>query len=123
MSERLAIEERGGAYRIGWYFYGDENEDEEFGLMLGDHIVSDGIDNRETQAAADAIAASPFRPDYPESLAKRGRAWTWESKSKAQKALAIANAAIKALNAKKPWPDWALKAVAAGWKAPKGWKP
>jgi hypothetical protein len=37
-----------------------------------------------------------------------------------KKALRVAKEVLKA---KKPLPDWALKATAAGWKPPAGWKP
>lgn len=51
----------------------------------------------------------------------------WESKSAATKALRLAKAAIKAALSEaregREWPEWAVQAAAAGWKAPKGWKP
>lgn len=47
----------------------------------------------------------------------------WSSKADAQKALKAANAALEAHRSCKPYPEWAVKALAAGWKAPKGWNP
>ena len=47
----------------------------------------------------------------------------WSSKTDAQKALNAANAALEAHRSSKPYPEWAVKALAAGWKVPKGWKP
>lgn len=37
------------------------------------------------------------------------------------KALVSARAALKAARSSKSYPEWAIKALAAGWKAPKGW--
>jgi hypothetical protein len=48
--------------------------------------------------------------------------YTWESRVKATKALAAVKFALKN-DTGAPWPEWAVKAKAAGWKAPKGWKP
>jgi hypothetical protein len=41
----------------------------------------------------------------------------------AKRALSLANATLNSLADSKPWPQWAIDATAAGWKAPKGWKP
>lgn len=30
---------------------------------------------------------------------------------------------LEAHRSSKPYPEWAVKALTAGWKAPKGWKP
>ena len=46
----------------------------------------------------------------------------WETKTAAQAALRVARAAISA-GADRPIPDWAQKALEAGWRAPKGWRP
>ena len=40
----------------------------------------------------------------------------WSSKADAQKALKAANAALEAHRSSKPYPEWAVKALAAGWK-------
>jgi hypothetical protein len=43
----------------------------------------------------------------------------WESKRAARSALRVINEALKH---QKPMPEWAQKALAAGWKPPKGWR-
>jgi len=43
----------------------------------------------------------------------------WESKKQAQAALRVAKEALKQ---ERPLPDWAQKALEAGWTPPKGWK-
>jgi len=50
----------------------------------------------------------------------------FESQSQAKKFLAAMNAARKAIRVEfdgVEWPEWTKAALAAGWKAPKGWKP
>ena len=44
----------------------------------------------------------------------------WESLKSARAALAAISLAVQS---GKPWPEWAVKAKASGWKAPKGWAP
>ena len=47
----------------------------------------------------------------------------WETRAQAQRALRLLKAELKAARDNTPWPDWAKQALAAGWKAPKGWGP
>lgn len=51
------------------------------------------------------------------------RRFNWETKTGGLRALRTIRAAIKTATAGKPWPEWALQALAAGWKPPRGWKP
>lgn len=57
----------------------------------------------------------------------RRDSWVFGSMARARDVLANANAARRAAAvtwaSEKPMPEWAVKALAAGWKAPKGWKP
>lgn len=119
MTERLAIKDwnRDSSYTIGWFLpdVGD------FGQMLGDgaESTSEGTDP-DTKAACDAIRALP--PEHaPEAL--NAHEWRWYSKSGAAAALRVAKAAVAAAKSNRPLPEWAQQALAAGWKAPKGWKP
>jgi hypothetical protein len=47
----------------------------------------------------------------------------FSSERRAKQAKSAANAALLADRDGRQWPDWAVKAYASGWKAPKGWKP
>lgn len=47
----------------------------------------------------------------------------WESMAQATAARAAARAAVKVAASEVPWPEWAKLALAAGWKAPRGWNP
>lgn len=112
--ERLIlVEDRYGKYRICWYFPDDGDE----GAVLGDYLQGAHTEDPDTdhKISTEAVKATA-------NLDSDGL--FWESKAKAAlAALAAAKAAIKAAHSSKPWPDWAVKAAAAGWKAPKGWQP
>lgn len=96
---RLAVEERARGFAIGYYFpyTGD------FGMMLGQDKAILRL--------------------YPD-VAREWSGLLLETAAQAKKALAAAKTAIKALDgSQEHWPEWARLAAAAGWKAPKGWKP
>ena len=54
---------------------------------------------------------------------QRGKAYTFETRKQANEALRLCNAALHFMQSKKPLPEWATTALAAGWAPPKGWKP
>ena len=99
-------------FHLAWF----DDEDGE-GLRFGD--------DHETES----VKKCPSDPDLAEHWhAVRGAKTVngslhWDSVTDAKKAKASANAAVKAYRVNKPLPDWALQAKAAGWTAPKGWKP
>lgn len=110
----LGIREDRYLFRIGWYFA----DGGDFGAMLGEGSVPTKAPSGESDwehwmASRTAAQCKPQRD---------GDGFYWESKSDARKALVAINAAIK-LRADKPMPEWAAKALAEGWKPPKGWKP
>jgi hypothetical protein len=105
-----------GEWRIAWVF-----EDDVGGLLgqsredgLGP--APSGIDDWEQWAACKAILDA-----YPDVERDR-ESFIWSTESSAKKALRIAKASLKG-GQEKPMPEWALKALANGWKPPKGWKP
>ena len=115
----LDIDEQGGAIRIAWFF----PEDEDFGAYVGDRDVSEARDEDTDEdkkakweiMTADA-AAKPF--SCGKSMLY---GYEFETEKKAKLAILAANESL--LNDGAPMPEWAVKATAAGWKPPKGWKP
>lgn len=103
----LDIVEKPYCYQIAWH-----DEDDGAGLFLGEEVKDA---EHEAACAAAQIIGDPGRDAYG--------ALFWDSLTNAKKALRAAKAAVKASNAKAPWPDWALRAQSEGWKPPKGWKP
>lgn len=47
----------------------------------------------------------------------------FDSSTRLREFFAAMKVALKRAHDEMPWPDWATKALAAGWKPPKGWKP
>ena len=119
--DRLIVEEmRGGyGYCVGWYLA----EEQEMGLLLGE---SWGRNARAKDAAdvledeLDTWAAEHAISKLPHSRQGAG-CFEFESKTDAAAALRVAKAAIEAAHAARPLEDWEKKALAAGWKPPKGW--
>lgn len=101
---RLVVIETHSDFKIGWV----HSEDGE-GLVLG----PDDVDEPDTRAAIAAVRGT-------ESWVRDGE-FRWETVAGAKAALRLAKMAIK--NRERPLPEWAKTALAAGWKAPRGWKP
>lgn len=119
MGEKLVVFERHYEFQIGWEIDGDE------GAMLGETLYkkndlktcsSEDWDHvMATIVASETDGVSRSRGDYTSGF-------VWESKRQAVDALRVIKIALKNKSTK-PWPDWALKAKAAGWKPPKTWTP
>jgi len=112
--ERLQVYDDSGVYRIAWYFP-DEGE---IGMRLGEDIKDlnkSGVeaDHKEASLAVQAIVGVELDSE----------GFWWDSKTQAQAALRIAKRAIEELEGSMPWPEWAKRAEAHGWRPPKGWKP
>jgi hypothetical protein len=95
-------------YKICWYF----EDDQDYGETLGPEKIND----REHDQACEIAGQS--KAEVVQDVCRLHYAWKTESAAK--KVLSQIN---KVLQSQTPWPDWALKAQAEGWKAPKGWKP
>lgn len=117
---RLGIVEPTGyaeEWRIGWFF-ADDN-----GSVLGDC----GKSYTTAQLAAAKpderyhIIATMTAKTCP-GVERDRNGFYWTSRKAAAGALRVIKAAIKA-DGGAPWPAWTKEAIAAGWKAPKGWKP
>jgi hypothetical protein len=98
-------------------------DDGEVGGVLG----QDSKDGTGAAPTDDAdwehwVASKAVREMTPRP-ARDSFGYFWESHRGAHEALRVAGEAIKRGRAAKPLPDWAQKAIAAGWKAPNGWQP
>jgi hypothetical protein len=94
-------------FALAWFV-----EDEGEGMRLGKDAITDDLEHTAACAAAKACATGidPHGDYY------------WDTETAAKKARALCRAAAKNAHGS-VMPDWANKALAAGWKAPKGWKP
>jgi hypothetical protein len=138
MKDKLVIEFDNG-YRIRWEVWNDY-----FGEDLGSTLGSESLSRIRSIRKKVAAGKHLQSPDYDHFTATAALAedaktletqkddfgFYWDTKAKAQQALRRAKVAIREANmlrkqhkAKTPWPDWAIKAKAAGWEPPKNWMP
>lgn len=117
MSDTVTIESRDAyTYYLQWITDGEE------GACIGDELYDAADlakadkDMRWFVAATIAVAGMKPKPERR----KGGYGFEFDSKTRAKEALRLAKAAK---NHPYPMPEWATQAIAAGWKAPKGWKP
>lgn len=113
---KLVLDDSGDDFRLGWDFFDGEG----INSWLGNELAAAEewhAAGRPESEDADNFAANLAVKDLAHQLDRDD--FRWESRSAAQKALAVAKAA-----AKNPYGrilDWEQKALAAGWKPPKGW--
>ncbi len=114
MACKLVLTEERYRYYIQW------EEDDDLGGYLC-QSDSDGKgppptdrDEWEHWAASKAVREMP-------GFQERGDMWGgwWDNEKEALAALRVAREVLKQ---DRPMPDWAQKALAEGWKPPKGWK-
>ncbi len=121
--DRIVIEARTsyGPYYLQWII------DDDTGAEVGDHRktvtekdLKDAIDadNGDFEFLKGEMTAATLGLDRPHPH----RGYEFETVTAAKKALAAINVGIKDKSSK-PWPEWALKAKAAGWAPPKKWSP
>jgi len=108
---RLDISEHSEGWCIAWF---DEDEGVEGDLVIGEM----GADPESDEISRVVLGLGTH--DYCQH--ETGRLY-WESLSTTRKALVVARKVWKAVKAKRPYPDWAVKALAEDWKPPKGWIP
>jgi hypothetical protein len=108
MIDRLDIFEDRCEYTIAW------DDDGNPGLLLGETVPKTYKEHTAATNAARVVGDCEKRRDG---------VLVWETITGAKRALRAARAAVKAVQANTPWPEWAIKAKAEGWKPPKGWKP
>lgn len=105
--DRLVLEDDArGNYRIMWYLA----EERDLGATLGDEWPLRLVEaNSEHGRATTAVSTS-------KGVDRDDQGFYWETKLAAATALKMAKAALK----NRPLEDWEQKALAAGWKPPKG---
>lgn len=94
------------SFGLAWF-----DEDGE-GLRLGYEAIVGDLEHTAACAAAKACAVG---------LDIHGN-YFWETEAAAKRARAVCRAAAKHAHGT-VMPEWTIAALAAGWKAPKGWKP
>lgn len=113
MGYRLEWEMDRYVYRIGWRDTDTGDMDAHLGQDSSDGTgrAPTDRDGWEHWAASKAVRETKPKRD--------SRGFYWEDRRNVVGALALAKEALKQ---ERPLPDWASRALAAGWKAPKNWK-
>lgn len=128
--EHLIVEMRPD--KLGYSIYWEveiEPGDWDIGGALGDAFPLKKLDDKtKDEDRSFVIANITASQESPAGRNLYGFYWNTEAQarkvlSKVKAALKADAAAQKALKAGKPWPEWAVKAKAEGWRAPKGWVP
>lgn len=116
----LVVDDRGEGnykFRLSWFL----PEDDDIGGSVGDSTYTEA--DLKTLDASNVDCAVAYLAISKSGTVRRDvSGFYWETRGEAQGALRIVKAAIAA-GVERPMPDWANKALAAGWKAPKGWRP
>jgi hypothetical protein len=111
MKDRLMVVDDRSVYRIQWYLA----EEGDMGATLGEGTVPKvatsppGSDDWQHEIASIAAGAS-------DGVSRDCRGFFWETRAAASSALKATKAAMK----NQPLADWESKALAAGWKPPRG---
>lgn len=103
--------------RLAWF-----DEDDGEGGCIGDcgPCEMSAITSETNRSDREVIVAN-VTASKTDGVSKDSSGFYWEDYASANHALKQIKIALK--NIEHPWPEWALKAKAAGWKSPKGWKP
>jgi hypothetical protein len=88
-----------------------EHTEEQLADLTGDEWESVALDV-EARFVAAATGATKIRDGL-----------VWPTRRAAAAALSAIKDRVKARREARPYPEWATQALAAGWKAPKGWTP
>lgn len=119
MKDKLVLDQPSDFWRISWEVVVDGSYD--IGATLGEGSPEDwegdppkSDEREEWEHWAAQKAASTSR-----GVERDGNGFFWESEKDARAAMRIVKEACKQ---ERPMPEWATKALAAGWKPPKGWK-
>jgi hypothetical protein len=111
--DKLVIEEgQYGRYRIGWFLA----DHQEMGVMLGQRLMQQESPPEDRDVWESWMAERTAAETSPEHDID---GYYWETKVAATAALRHIR---EALRQDRSLPEWAQKALAEGWKPPKGWK-
>jgi len=105
-------------HRIAWFLA----EDGDFGAVLGDGDRYTHADLKKASGDDRAHILACLTAAKSDGVTRDRDGFSWETRTKATAALRMINLALKT-DGGAPWPEWAIRAKAEGWKEPKGWKP
>lgn len=115
MKDRLTIMEDHYTFGLIWIVDGEE------GAEVGDCPISGRGPEPDDRSDWECWVAERIAAESGAATPRRCYGFRWETRSQATAVLRQIKEAWR--HRERPLPDWAKQALAAGWKAPKGWKP
>jgi|GEM_PF-4233254 len=112
---KLVVVDYAHGYALQWIVDDDDGAYVGQSADMSEEVSRKSRDDRETYLAEQAAKSSKAEAEIV------GGIYVWESYRAADAVRKAAMLAIKTDAAEMP--EWATKALAAGWKPPKGWKP
>lgn len=106
-------------YRLAWFIV----EDDYIGGTLGEETYTEADLKRKKDPESREHIAATIAASRTVGVERDSNGYYWGSRKAASAALKACKIAMKVARAGTPWPEWAVKASAAGWKPPKGWTP
>jgi hypothetical protein len=115
---KLVVDDQREGWIIGWA----SPEDGVVDAVIGnEYFPADKDPDRAWCISTDTLKEYFTKQEW--GLPEPGEPFAFESERHAKEALRLINAKLHYAKQNKPIPDWAEKALAAGWSPPKGWKP
>lgn len=107
-------------YRLQWFCV----EESDYGAVVGEGFKAPTKNSDLEWYTAEIVCYRALKADHDhEVFGRDAKGFWWDSRAAVTAALRQIKAETKAALSEAPWPEWAIKAKAAGWKPPKGWKP
>ena len=122
MNSELRVTQYAAGWAIAWWIV----DEQRFGLYLGGRVRNISA-YQDLQVAYDVLRRR--LADGGEDMWRNDDCYMFQTQAAASRALEAVTAALDAAEAAKvaeadrSLPAWAVTALAAGWTAPKGWKP
>lgn len=121
MTDALSVHETQhggyGGYRISWFVDGD------VGATLGEQEFTAKQVEKSKDTDEWEYRLCNYVASKTQGVSQDANGYMWETQREAKAALKVIRAALKDGRSRRPWPDWAIKAKAAGWTPPNGWTP
>lgn len=116
--DKLIIDSDRDGYFIAWFI----SDVDDIGATLGEETYTEAQLTKAKSGDWEHIKATVVAGQTSGVERHGSNGYRWESLTAAKRALRAINAALKDKSGK-TWPEWAVKAKAAGWTPPKGWTP
>jgi hypothetical protein len=113
--DRLVLVDKAYHFSIKWYLA----EEHDFGATLGEDSRPPSSKPPADRGDWEHWAANKALWEMQPRPRRNKEGFYWDTRAEAMRALAVVKEVMKQ---GRPMPEWAQKALAEGWKPPKGWR-